>query len=462
MFYTSSPSILSFSKSAENEPPGNGFRGFQPLRKAVWCSTLPVILFFASFFKVSSQEPVRDLFFAGEYRKVAELAAEALLAGDTAIDLFYFKALAEAQMGQTGKSVTTLEEALRYHSANPRIMRMLAGQYDRAGNYPGARELYLLLVRNDSCDLTSWLKLAEIAMFGQDYGSALEALQRVLFCDSLNLEGLMMTGEFLERKNKNEALLYYEKARKNYPGNQEAAAILGNLYIQEGRAGEAIPVFEYILDLDSTNIKFLKLNAYAYYKAGKPQDAVPLFNRAVTLGDSSAFTFKFLGIGQYLNASFPDAISSLRLAAEKDSMDAEIHFFLGASLAGTKDKERAMYHLQRSLELMRPDPSVISRIYSEQGNIKRLEMKYEEAYRLYEKAWMADTTQPMSLYYMASILDNSLHRSREALVDYQRFIEKLDKLPESTDYGKQIPTIREIVEDRIISLREELFFLDEH
>jgi hypothetical protein len=62
---------------------------------------------------------------------------------------------------------------------------------------------------------------------------------------------------------------------------------------------------------------------------------------------------------------------------------------------------------------------------------------------------------------MASILDNSMHRSREALVDYQRFLDQLDKNPVADEKNTQIPSIREIVEDRIILLNEELFFLDE-
>ena len=88
-------------------------------------------------------------------------------------------------------------------------------------------------------------------------------------------------------------------------------------------------------------------------------------------------------------------------------------------------------------------------------------MKYDEAYSLYKLAWQADTTSPMPLYYMASILDNSLHRSKEALADYQKFIELLDLVPQTELNESQIPVIRDIVEDRIITLKEELFFRDE-
>ncbi len=91
----------------------------------------------------------------------------------------------------------------------------------------------------------------------------------------------------------------------------------------------------------------------------------------------------------------------------------------------------------------------------------RLEMNYEEAYELYCMAWEIDTTNVKSLYFMASILDNSMHLSREALVDYNRFLDQLDLQPATKTESNQDITIRAIVEDRIISLKEELFFLDE-
>ena len=103
---------------------------------------------------------------------------------------------------------------------------------------------------------------------------------------------------------------------------------------------------------------------------------------------------------------------------------------------------------------MEPDPIVTSRIYSEQGNIKRLETQYEEAYSLYNKAWESDNTNLMALYFMASILDNSMHLSEEALVDYQRYIDHVDRLPEKKGKNPQAISIRDIVEDRIIALKD--------
>jgi len=337
---------------------------------------------------------------------------------------------------------------------------MLARQYFNAGDYVKARKTYEILVQDDSTDISSWLKLAEIASFSQQLDQATTALNQVLAIDSLNLESLMMMGDILNRYNNSGAAIYYARAYRLYPENQKAAYALGNWYIQAREPWKTIPICDSILQIDSTSIKFSKLLGYAFYKTGNPGQAVQWFDYTVTLGDSTAFTYKFKGISHYLLADFGPAIGALENALKKDTTDAEVHFFLGVSLATFAEMEKAMYHLNRSLELMRPDPSVISRIYSEQGNIKRLEMEYEEAYLLYNKAWETDTTNAMSLYYMASILDNSMHRSKEALMDYQRYIDALDQLPEKKETSQGV-SVRAIVEDRIITLKEELFFRDE-
>jgi tetratricopeptide (TPR) repeat protein len=407
-----------------------------------------------------AQENLLDQFYSGNFNRVIQLCSESLADGDTTFNTSCLKALSEAELGLTGDAILTLQKAHLFRPGDARILRMLAGQYFTAGDYLKARDLYARLVWMDSTDVSSWLKLAQIASFRQQYGEASETLRKVLLIDPHNLESLMMMGEILNKRDDRGALAYFEHAYSLYPDNQKAAYALSNWYIQNRKAREAIPVCEHMLDLDSTHILFRKLTGYAYYKAGDPHQAICHFEYAADAGDSAAFTFKFMGISRYLAVDYQGAIESLLIAAEKDSMDAETHFFLGASMATSRDKKGAMDHLQKAVGLMQPDPSVVSRIYSEQGNIQRLIGDYEKAYSFYNMAWETDNHHLMALYYMASILDNSLHRSKEALVDYQRFINQLDMQPETGESDGQIPTIRAIVEERIISLREELFFLD--
>ena len=408
-----------------------------------------------------SQENLLDHYYGGEYRTVIELADQALTEGDTAFETFYLKALSESQSGRSDEAVKTLDHALETHPGSPRLIRARAGQLYEAGYYNRAKEDYTFLVSLDSSDISSWMKLADIASFSLKYDEAIRTLNRILVLDSMNLGSLMKMGEILDRLNSASAIVFYKRASEGYPENQKAAYALANEYIEIKQANKAIPVCARILAIDSSIVRFQKLKGYAHYKSGESDRAVYHLTKAATLGDSSSFTLKYLGISQYLLANFQGAIGSLEGSLRRDSLDAEVHFFLGTCLGTTRDKEAAMYHLDRSLELMQPDPVVVSRIHSEQGNIKRLEMEYQEAYSYYSMAWEADSTRPISLYYMASILDNSMRKKKEALADYERFIEELDKLPEEEAGKKDFMSVRRIVETRIESIKEELFFRDE-
>jgi len=273
---------------------------------------------------LKAQQVLLDLYYSGKYTQVIEQCSASLSAGDTAFNTHYLKAVSEIQLGKSPEAIATLEHAQGIFPENKTVQRMLAGQYETAGAYTKAWNLYLELVETDSTDAASWLKLADIASFRQQYPRAIRALQQVLYIDSLNLNSLMMMGDILHRHNNSGALVYYEKAYRLYPDNQKAAYALGNLYIQSKKSWDAVPICEHILGMDSTNIKFRKLLGYAYYKMGEAHHAIPNFQYASVLGDSTAFTFKFMGISHYLTSNFNPAISSLDISAKKDPMDAEV------------------------------------------------------------------------------------------------------------------------------------------
>jgi tetratricopeptide (TPR) repeat protein len=408
-----------------------------------------------------SQTDLNSLYLSGRYDSLITLASAEIQKGDPAPEILSLKALAEVRLGHHSSAIRTLENGTGLYPADLSLKKLLAASHQEAGNMVRAEQAYQQVLALDSLDLSAWLQLARIASFRQDYPSAVYHLRQVLALDSTNLDGLMLTGEALDRLSSSASIMYYAKAFHLYPKNQKAAYALANGYIREEKPAMAVPICRSVLETDTTNIRFNKLLGLAYYRSGKPFEANIYFEDASLLGDSTLFTFKFMGISRYMIMDFHGAAEALRIAVEKDSLDAEIHYILGSSLGNTTEKEAAMYHLGRSLELSMPEAGTVSRIYSEQGNILRLQEKYIESYRHYQMAWEADTTRPLSLYFMASIQDNSLHNLELALTEYERFIKVLDNLPvEEGKEPNQIPTVRSIVEQRIVDIREELFFLD--
>ncbi|MEZ5069957.1 MAG: tetratricopeptide repeat protein [Bacteroidales bacterium] len=421
----------------------------------MWSPSLPQRYRFL-FRNLSSQLLLWVLLWSGS----PALSGQVLTPNLSGADSLYLAAYEAAIRGRDGESTALLVRGMETFPADARFPRMLASRYFDAGETVKARSLYETMAAGDSSDITAWMRLGELDNFSQDYPRAMNRLHQVLATDSLHLGALLLLGDILERLEQSSARTYYERAWRHYPGNQKVGYALGNLYIQQKEPVKSIPVCERILAVDSTSIRFRKLLGYAFYKSNDPAGAVLQFNIANDLGDSTKFTYKFLGIGHYLLSNFSEAVRSLEKAAERDSTDAEVHFFLGSSLATTTRKREAMEHLETSVRLMQPDPGVLARIYSEEGNLLRLEMKYEEAYERYRLARDSNPADPTALYFMASILDNSLHRSKEALVDYRAFLDALDNLP-AENLDSQSLTLRGIVEERIVSLREELFFTGE-
>ncbi|MEA3463239.1 MAG: hypothetical protein U9R49_15250, partial [Bacteroidota bacterium] len=198
---------------------------------------------------LKAQANLMDLYYSGNYQEVIAGSGNLIASGDTAFNTFYLKALSEAQLELVPQAIETLKSALLLYPGDQRLSRMLSGQYYDAGDYVQARKGFQELVAWDSTDVSSWLKLAEMASFRQQFDEAIEALNQVLVIDSMNLGSLMMMGDILNRHNNSGAVIYYERAYRLYPENQKAAYALGNWYIQSKEAWRTIPICQDMLAL---------------------------------------------------------------------------------------------------------------------------------------------------------------------------------------------------------------------
>ncbi len=97
-------------------------------------------------------------------------------AGDTAFNTFYLKALSEAQLGQTAEAIETLELALISHPEMPGYSGCWPDNL-RCRRLCEGPEWLPSLVQTDSLDVSSWLKLAEIASFRQHDDQVIKALE---------------------------------------------------------------------------------------------------------------------------------------------------------------------------------------------------------------------------------------------------------------------------------------------
>ncbi len=87
-----------------------------------------------------AQSELMDLYYTGNYQEVISVSTASIVSGDTSLNTFHIKALAEAQLGQALEAIRTLQNGLTLHPGEKSLSRMLAGQYYEAGAYVKATE----------------------------------------------------------------------------------------------------------------------------------------------------------------------------------------------------------------------------------------------------------------------------------------------------------------------------------
>ena len=115
----------------------------------------------------SAQDLLSERYYQGDFPYVIQSASQRIQSGDTSFTAFYLKALSEIQIGSSNEAIQTLLQAASFHPGDLRLERMLAHQYFESGDYTRAKPIYQALVQQDTSDISSWLKLADIASFRQ-------------------------------------------------------------------------------------------------------------------------------------------------------------------------------------------------------------------------------------------------------------------------------------------------------
>lgn len=144
----------------------------------------------------------------------------------------------------------------------------------------------------------------------------------------------------------------YQKALELEPDSAPAHNNMGNLYTQVGNYAAAERAFKKALEILPSYPQALMNLATLYGNYLKrPQEALPLYERALLLSGARGEIYNNLGIA-YLNLSrFVEAEAALRKALEYHPRRAGIYFNLGGALAEQDKDEQAVRAFEETIRL---------------------------------------------------------------------------------------------------------------
>ena len=257
-----------------------------------------------------------------------------------------------------------------------------------------------------------------------------------------------------------EAIGYYRLALEKNPLDITTYALAGNLMIQEDELKEAIEMLRRGLNIDSTLVNLKKLMGLAYYKKKSYHKAIGVFEDMLQNGDSSLFISKYMGLSLLAARIFNEAAGYLEFVVKDDTTNAENYYYLAVALNGDYQYKRSQFCFNKSLELLKPDPMLLSDIYLKMADNSRNLEQFNQALKEYDLAVKFNPTNLEAIFKKASTYDYLLKDKEMALKYYQIFMNKVEtSMKNARESTKKINiSYYSTAGRRIEKLREELHF----
>lgn len=192
------------------------------------------------------------------------------------------------------------------------------------------------------------------ALESRDVRTALLELQKAVEFDpeldvAHNALALVYHMSYAEQ---DKAIRHYRRALEINPKFSEAATNLGNVFLDQGRFDEAIPLYEKALSDILYKTPYIAENnlGWCYYKKGQVQQGVDHIKSALVPNPKFCLGHRNLGV-IYSETGQPEkAVASFALYAKNCPDVADAHYRYGRALLGTGDHGGARKALGQCVE----------------------------------------------------------------------------------------------------------------
>ena len=418
---------------------------------------MAIIFAIAAFTQVKGQSEYKLLYLQNQWDSIIHKAKTNTKADEATANDYYWYAIALNETGNIQECISILNNGLQDFPDNSEMNHLLAGIYFKNGNYAKA----MPILEKYQKDTESRIKRAKIYEFRDNYPKAITIFRKLYRADTANIMYLKHLGnDYYKTDSVAKAISFFRKVLHYNQHDQPVAYKLSRIYLKSGEHKKALEICKPILKNDSTNLKFLNQAGYVYYKWKKYSSASDIFSKALSLGDSSAFVFKHLGISEIASRSFKKGRNHLLKAYKRDSTDFKTCFFLGRAYLSSMYKEKGLYYLEKADSILQPSPSVLAMVHQEKASIYSELKQYNSALQMHEKSYRL-TQNPKYLFHIASLYQNRKDDKQKALNYYRKFLEQLPEKQDSEDKknkkGINI-SLKKVAKKNVKTLKEDLFF----
>jgi putative PEP-CTERM system TPR-repeat lipoprotein len=197
-------------------------------------------------------------------------------------------------------------------------LNLLGVAYNAKGEIALARQSFLDALVIDKSFIPSLLNLARLDAVSGRRNDAMRRLEQVLARDEKNVSAMVAFAQLVDAENDREqALLWLEKARKMNKNALSPRLILARYYGQLGQLQKASEILRESVDIDPKNVEAVSLQGRIQLAMGDVSTAIQTFSRLLQL-DDSASSYYLLAEAKFTGGEALEAEKYLLKALGKD------------------------------------------------------------------------------------------------------------------------------------------------
>lgn len=290
---------------------------------------------------------------------------------------------------KTDEAIERLSAFVTPDSFDEEILSELADCHFQNGDYESAAGTYFLLTSKFPQNILYKVRQMQTFYRMKAFAQSAEAGKAVLRLDTIPAIAALVGDSFNQADMPDSALRYYRLSLSIKPLNESVVSKASRILLSRRDYDGAIEMTNEYLALDPDNFTIAPVKGLAHYSKNEYSPAIDVFERQEKLGNDSYAVHYYLGQSYWHTEVMYRAREELLAAWQIDSSDVNLAYSIAAVnsdsyLPFNKDVKP---WLDKAMEMLQPDPAMLSRIHQQYGLGEYVKMNWNEAIAHYKEAY---------------------------------------------------------------------------
>ncbi|MEH6769586.1 tetratricopeptide repeat protein [Maribacter arcticus] len=369
--------------------------------------------------------------------------------------LHVFKAEAQTSASSVADSlyaVGNYTKAINEYSkiGNASAALQIARSYNAIGNFEKAIAQYQFVTDENPDFELAHFELGKLLLKVGEFQKANVVFTYIIESNAENPEYYYYLGEVLRSQEQtNASLSQYKRAVGLDSTHLRSLFQLAKHYTIKQERDSALTYIEKGLQFYENDVAMINLKALVLYNDFQFENAIPLFERILELGENKNYVYEKLGYSYTMNWEFDKAKQAYNLLLNRDDTNSQTYFSLAKVYQKEKKLDSAKIFIHKALDVQKP---IFAEGYSALANIARDQKDLKTALKYYSMAHDEDPLDARIYYNIATVNDQVGTDLNAKLAYYKNFLKQ---------YPNEHPYFYESVRKRIRELKEEIHFAKE-